>query len=218
MLNYYVLLGFSCSIAIAAFIGLVRYRSIAADYRPFLFLVWLALINEVLSIVLIELYGTNVYNGNVYVLAEMFLVIWQFYNWGRVQRTASFYRIIAMILTLVWVADNLVLHRFSEFNSLFRVSSSVVLAFLAIDHINFTTVSANRRIATDPSFLVSVAMLLFFSLKGVMEVFYLFRINLSNNFYNAIILLLSFTNLLTNLLYAIAVLWMPQKQRFSLPY
>lgn len=218
MLNYYLFIAFSYSIAFAAILGLVRFKRIASEYRPFVYLCVIALLNEGVSTVCVEIFRSNVINANIYILIELYFLLWLFRNWGTIQRSNRFYLYFGVVLTAIWIFDNFLIHPFEQFNSIYRISYAIALVFLSIDHINFMIVTENRNILRNASFLIATGILLFYCLKGVIEVFYLFQIQLSDSFYNALIVMLAIVNLVSNLIYAIAILWIPQKQRFSLPY
>jgi hypothetical protein len=218
MLNYYVLVVFSYSITIAALIGVIRIKSIVHSYRPFVYLCILAVLNEVVSAYSIEQYQTNVINSNIYILLEFYLLLWLFRNWGLGQRRDLFYTIIGIGFTALWIADNFIIHPFQQFNSIYRVCYAIALIFLSIDQVNFIIVRENRNLLKNASFLICIAILIFYSYKGTVEVFYLLEIKLSNTFYNNLFLILAVINLLANIIYAFAALWMPTKQRFITPY
>ena len=93
------------SILIAACIAAIRFKTIAKDFKPFIFLIWLGLLNETVSLVLIYTKGYNTLNSNIYVLIECLLILYQFYCWAILTKRLHFSLSFASLL--VWVLDNL---------------------------------------------------------------------------------------------------------------
>ena len=81
-MNYWLVVIFSFSIIIAATIGWVRFRKINPAYYPFIYCIWLAFLNEILSFIFAQTIRDNSVNNNLYALAESLLIVWQFRNWG----------------------------------------------------------------------------------------------------------------------------------------
>ncbi|MBK7374818.1 MAG: hypothetical protein IPJ02_04415 [Chitinophagaceae bacterium] len=74
------ILGFNS--AFAAVPGLIRYRKVEPAYQPFIIIVCLGFINHSLSLTMVYYTGSNAVNGNIFVIIESLLYIWQFSNWG----------------------------------------------------------------------------------------------------------------------------------------
>ena len=70
----------------------------------------------------------------------------------------------------------------------------------------------------DSRFILCTAFIIFFAYKALLESFYLIELKLNDNFYRSLFVILTFLNLIINLVYALAALWLPTKQRFTLPY
>ena len=208
----------SYSICIASFIGLVRFKRIDKSYRPFIFLCWIALMNELISTYVAHRFHTNAANANIYVFVESVFFAWLFRNWGFLQKRSWHYPLSLFILLIVWLFDNLIWHSLREFNSFFRIFYSFFLIFLAINYINWLFLRSRGHLLRHAGFLICIGILIFYSYKATIEVFYLLRLNFSNNFYNKIHHILEIINLFVNLVYALAVLWIPKKQKFILPY
>jgi hypothetical protein len=215
MLNYYILVSFSYSIGIAALIGLVRFKKILKSFRPFVYIVWLAFLCEILSTVSTWLFKTSIAVVNIYVLAEALGFIWLFRNWGALQSRKWYTPFVVGFLVIVWISDSFFLHRFTEIGSLFRISYSFVLIFLAIDQINKLIVQEHRNVLRNAKFLICVGMIIFYPYKATVEVFFLINLRATTMFYKNVFLVMAFVNLFTNLIYALAALWIPTKQRFT---
>lgn len=215
-MNFYVQLFLSLTVAIAALIGVVRIKRIHRSYYPFIWFLWLAVVNEIASLVMIRIFKTNAPNSNIYILLEFILLIWLFSNWSF--RKHSRLILILTTFSFLWIIDNLIIHSLFEFNSIFTVAASFVILYLSINEINHLLFSEAKHLTRNSRFIISLTFLIYFSYNATVEVFYIFKINFSDSFYHNLFLLLVFLNLFSNLMYAIATLWIPTKQKFSLPY
>ncbi|MGC4036193.1 MAG: hypothetical protein QM764_09540 [Chitinophagaceae bacterium] len=215
---YFVSLIGSYSIAIAAIAGIARFREIDPVYRPFVYVCWLALINESISTVTTLVYKNNAVNLNIYVLLECFLFLFQFYKWGEFENRKFGWRVLCAFLLLTWFLDNFILNSFLTINSLFRIVYSFVVVFLAINLINKIMVERRNRLINDARFLICTGIIIFYSYKAFFETFYLLKLNFSNDFYNYIHLILEAANVLVNFLFAVAIFRIPKQQNFVLPF
>jgi hypothetical protein len=208
----------SYSIAIAAIIGLVRFGKVSRSYQPFIILCWVALLGEIISTVAAYRVGTNAANANIYVLVESLLFMWLFRNWGAFAARKDIFIAMIALLVSVWLYDNLIWHNLGQFNSFFRIFYSFCLIFLAIEQLNKDIVRQTGSMLKEPSFLICIGILIFYSYKATIEVFYLLQLDVSYEFYNRVHFILEIINLFVNLVYAVAIIWMRKKQRFMLPF
>ena len=215
---YILSLAESYSIGIAATIGLVRFKVIDKSYHPFIWICCLAFVNEIISTITAQVFRNNAINLNIYVLCEALLFIRLFYNWGEFKVSVNSYYGLSIFLVAVWVLDNFILNSFLTINSLFRIIYSFTLIFLAINQGNRMLFNTRGALLKNPRFLISTGIVIFYSYKATFETFYLFKLNFSNNFYSSIHLILEAVNLLVNLIFALAVLWIPERQKFILRY
>lgn len=204
----------SFSIGIAVVIGLVRFRNLSKAYQPFLIICIVALLNEGLSIWMVRQFNTNAVNANIYVWIECMLFLRLFHSWGFFRNRRWHLPALVIILTTIWIFDNLVWNRISQFNSLFRICYSFCLIFLSIEQINVLLVSIGFPLIRQPKFLICTGIIIFYSYKAIMEVFYLLKLQLNEQFYDNVFLILSLVNLFVNLVYALALLWVPKKQTY----
>jgi hypothetical protein len=205
------------SIGIAASTGLVRYHHIVESYRPFIFICCLAFVNEITSYITAHVFHNNAVNLNIYILAEAILYLWLFSNW-RGFRSRFAYGYTLIFLTGVWIVDNFILNSFLTINSLFRVVYSFTLIFLSINQLNKLLLIRREQLIRDPRFLICSGIMIYYSYKATIETFYLLQINFSNHFYNQVHFVLEIVNVFVNLVFALAITWIPRKQKFILPF
>src|SRR5665213_733586 len=122
------------SVAIPAVAGVIRFKHVIKRFYPFLFLVWLGLFNESLSLAMIYTTGGNAVNGNLYVFIEFMLILWQFYRWNT--RRLAIYIVAIVLGSMVWITDNFILNSITQNNSLFRAFYSFVILLFCIDQIS----------------------------------------------------------------------------------
>ncbi len=216
MTHYFTTVVFSFSILLAAVVGCLRYHRITPGDRLFIYIVWVALINEILSLVFTAVFRSTAINNNVYVLVEALLYCLMYYHWnlGFQSRKKLIWLLVATVVFWIW--DNLIRHRPTEINSLFRIFSSFILVFLAIDQINQLIVTERKRLMTNARFLISVGVVIFFTYRAIYEAFYL-KILFSIPFYHGVNKIMEYVNLFVNLIFALAALWIPTRRKFILP-
>lgn len=217
MLSYLLNLISGFSIGLAAIIGMVRFKKISAIFRPFVYLLWIGFFSELLSFFFAMYFRNNLAIGNIYVLIESIFLLWQFSNWKGYKLAGKKYLLIGIGFFAIWLTDNVFMHRITETNSLFRVAYCFVIVFLSIEQINLVFLSERNSISKNASFLICGAFIVFFAFRAIFEVFYMINVRMSDHFYNTLYFLLITVNLFTNIIYAVATLWIPKKLKFSLP-
>jgi len=216
MNNFLVNIFLNHSIVLPAVLGAVRFKKIVSSFIPFIILIWLGLLNETLSLALIFSNGSNALNSNIYVLLEYGIILWQFYEWN--QDGKKKYYFFALAGVAVWILDNGVLNSPMDNNSIFRVFYSIVLVFFSIDQVNKILIYEKGRLIKNAMFLICVTFLVYYGCKAFIEVFNAFRLGLSDHFFRHLWMILYFVNVFANIMYAIAIVCLPTKQEFILPY
>lgn len=212
-MNFYVYEIFSFSIAIAVIICLIKIKYLSLQYIPFVFFICLGLIGEVVSQVSIELYNQNVTVLNIYGLLEFFIVMWQFKVWKIIM--PCFFRKVLIAFGILWIADNLIINNLFRFNSIFLVVNSLVVLYVTIDTINKIIVTDKMSPVKNSKFIICIAFLIFFTYRSTIEVFNIFRLYFSRDFLRSMFHIMVYINLLTNLIYAYASLWIPKKLKYT---
>ena len=205
------------SILLAAAIAAIRFFKVTADNRPFFYLVWIALLNEILSEVSLETVHSTAVSCNIYVLVEAVLYCWLFNNWSSLSRNKRKFRLLILFIFATWLLDNFFLNSIHQTNSLFRIISSFILVFLAIDQINQLLMTERSAMLTNARFLISTGVIIFFTYRAIVEAYYIFKLPFSNLFYHNVYLIMDCVNLFVNLIFALAALWIPTRQKFILP-
>ncbi len=208
---------FIFSILIAGIISLVRFSMIRREYYPFIFVIWLACINELLNFVLYKAHIYTVFPNNIYSLLEGLLMLWFFENMGTFRRIRGMRYILSVFIIGVWIADNVAHHFSKDYNSYFNIACSFILSLLAITTINNLLVS-EKKVLTNPAFLICCSAVIFFTYMIVVETFWIYGLDASKAFQAKVFNIQTGINLFCNLLYAFAVIWMRKKQEFTLQF
>lgn len=218
MTNNAFIIGGSYSIAIAAVIGLIRFPKVYVAYQPFIFITIISFVNEVISHIMIIYEKSNAVANNLFGLFDALLWLWQFSRWNTYRKYQMNFRGIAIILTALWYIENIALGKLFVFGSVYPITFSLVLVILAAIEVNRYITQENDRLLTTPKFMICCGVVLFHSYRILIECFYAPDIPASNMLLGNVFTILSFINFIVNLLFALVVLWIPGKQKFSLPY
>lgn len=187
-----------------------------SDYWPFIVLIWFGLLNEVLSYMLILKTQSNLVSANIYVFIEFCLIIIQVAKWK--QQRVWHYVVFAASGLVIWVFDNLYLNDLTGNNSIFRLFYSLAIVLFSLDLFNRIIIYERSSITKNPIFLICTGFILYYGCKAFIESFNIFHAGLSGLFFKRLFLILSFVNLLANIIYAYAILCIPKKQEFTMPY
>lgn len=216
-MNYWLVVIFSFSIIIAATIGWVRFRKINPAYYPFIYCIWLAFLNEILSFIFAQTIRDNSVNNNLYALAESLLIVWQFRNWGIFKNKDNLFYTVLAIFTAGWVTDHFILNHLTTFTYHYRIAYSFITVLLSVNMINTVIVRERKSLLKNPAFLICTAYVINFTYYVMNMTLYLYVSEISWDFLNKLTGIMPYANLLSNLLFALAVLWIPARQRFTLP-
>lgn len=205
---------FSLSVGIGVIIGWVRFRRTDPAFLPFLLLLSLGLVNELLSMYLMYSGKSNAINYNLFALGEALLVLWQFSRWGLFEGHRAVYIFLLLVTLAGCAAEWLFYSNGRIYNSHFIIGYSLVIVLMSILMINRLLFSVTGSLLREPVFLICAGFCIYFSYTVLVEAFWLYGLNHSKQFRLGIYAILSYINLFTNLLYAYALLWTPLKQRY----
>jgi hypothetical protein len=213
-----ILVSFSFSIFIAGFLALIRFPKINRVYYPFLICVWVACINEPLSLLLVNHNQNTIINNNVYVLIEGVLLTVFFKNLGLFKNDKKLFYLIIFGLILEWLFENLILHKITSYNIYGRIIYSFIIVFMSLNILNKQIAFGTKNIFKNSTFLLCLSFILYFLYKVVVYAFWIYGESSSHTFLLKLFSIMIYVNLLSNLIYALAVLWMPRKIGYTLPY
>jgi hypothetical protein len=192
--------------------GLVRVRTISRLYRPFLLLIAFGVLTEIISRIAINYFRINYVVINVYSLTECLLIIAQFYYWRYHSRTRRWYPYFGILCIGIWIWENL-LYRdvFGEVGTIFRVSEAFILVILSINEINYLLINDNRSLLKNARFLICAGFLVYFLYQILLEGSIYISSQQKSPITNQIILVSSYINAFVNVIYGIAVWYIPKR-------
>jgi len=217
MHNYTLSIFLNHSIILAAILSLIRYNLIKRSYYPFIFLIWLGLVNESISLLLAYSTGNNALNSNVFVVLEYFTILYQFYKWNAGDGGRKYF-VLACLGVMIWITDNFIINAITQNNSLFRACSSFIIVFLTVRQLSKIIVFRRGILLKNAMFIICITFLFYFSCKAFVESLNAFHLGLSRGVLWNLWVMLYFVNFISNLLYAIAVLCIPMKHKFISQY
>ena len=212
----------SLSIAIAGIIGIIRFRTIDRSYYPFLYDIWLALLVELVVFVLGQAKAYDALNGvvNLFSLADCLLFTWLFYRWNLFKRHSVILYTLVGFFIVTWVIITFFVHGFSENNWYFRLIYSFVLIFVGVTFFNKVVVTERGNMLRNSQFLICLGLIIFYTFFTVVcaTQVSVFKNEVSIEFRRSLQQINIFSNVFVNLIYALAVLWIPRKKVYTTAY
>lgn len=214
-MNHSLVMIFSFSIIVPAIIGIIRFNIINRIYFPFILCIWVGLLNELISELLIDYFHvSNSVNTDIYCLIEALLYTWLFRNLN-LFINAKQYILLMIFLSAAWLIDNFIISKITRFDSYFTIVYSLVIVLMSITILNRLIVQQINLLANS-TFLICASLIIYFTLMALMEIFWLYGLNSSSTFRLNIYRIMAYINLSVNLIFALAILWMHRKQEFTL--
>jgi hypothetical protein len=213
-MQYDIFVFFSYSIVIAAIIGGVRFRKIDPAFHPFVFYTWLASLNEILSYIISEQGNSNVFNNNIYVLAEAFLITWQVKKWGIFYNNKGYYKALQSLLVVIWFYELFKLNDPSKIHYYFRIFYSAIVVIMCMHITGKLLFAYTRPVYKNAQFLICLGYIFFFTFKILVETFWLLGIDNTDTYLYGVYSLIAWINLFVNFIFIIALLWIPLKPNY----
>jgi len=211
--NLYLFL-FSLSISFAAIAGLIRYKNVNASYRPFLWYIFISLLNELLVGFYLAKYTVKpiqIADWNFFNLFECLIFLTQFYYWQVFSKLKESFFVLTILLVAIWIGENFFRSTIYSFNYIFLISYSFVLALLSIYTINTIVVKLNRSLFKNAMFIICVGLVIYFIYTIIVFTFLL--IGTDKVILLEVFTIKVFVNAFVNLVYAVAVFFIPRKMK-----
>lgn len=154
----------------------------------------------------------TVINNNIFVLISSLTIVHLFKNLHTFNNSNFLYSSTLATLTSVWIFETFIYTNIFQISSYFRILSSFVLVLLSINTINKLLISYYGNLLKNATFLICIAFTLLYTIKVVVETFWLYASTFSNEFLSNLFSLLIIVSLLTNLIYILIVAWIPMKR------
>lgn len=214
-MNHILASTISFSILVPGVMALFQFKKINRSYYPFIFCLWLGGLNEVLSAVLIHHHRQNLINNNIYALMEYVLMCWYFLRAGIFANKNLYHALFALPLVF-WIVEMFAFKNISEGCTYFRIFSSMLIVGMSMELFNKILTAYHPRILNNPDFLLCSCFIIYFIYRALIQSYIIYGAT-RLVFFTRIYVLFIYINLVINLLYIIAILWMPRKVSFTLP-
>lgn len=202
---------FTLSILIAGIIAILRFSQITHVCRPFIYLIWLSCFTELLSVYLVISNHHNIVLYTIYSLFESLLLLWFFRRLGVLNKNRVFYFVLALFV-VVWFIESFLMQQFgSYFTFYFNMLYGFTVVLLSIRAIN-SVLFSERELLKSPVFIICTGLLIFFTYDTINRTFRLYGLHESVSFRQSVEDVQMIVNLLSNLIFAWAVLSMRKKQ------
>lgn len=201
----------------ASMAGLKRYKNIPPDHKPFIIYIWVGFINELVSAICSYTIRSTVVNNNIFMLLESLLLLWQFALWQklRVRKPVLFFS--AAVLILAWGTEMLYKEA-GYYIFYFSMFYSCIIVLWASHLMARQVVWHKQAIFKEATFVIYCGLICYFSLRIFVEACWFYGLDKSPFFRNNIFIVLAGVNVVVNLLYAYAILWMPKKPGYITVY
>jgi hypothetical protein len=123
-------------------------------------------------------------------------------------------------ITLLWVIENLVFLRITEFPPYYRLVYSFIIVLLSVNQINYLIIHDSRNLLKNAQFLICIAFIIFFMYQILYEIAYQYRDASSDSlaFSRKVSRLFVDMNIFINLLFGVAAYFIPKKEKFSFTF
>lgn len=216
--SYTITMILSLSIFIAGAIAVFRFNQIQSKYYPFIFLLWIGCVTEVISIYFAYRYRNNLAVSTIYTLLESVLLLWFFVKLGVFNNRRNLVYIIGALFVASWTIDNFWAGafglRYSFYFDVIYALCIVLLSIRAINNLLFT----EGELLKDPTFLICIGLVIFFTYQIIQRMFGLYGLKDSSEFRANVQHILYVISCFTNLVFASAVLWMPKRRLFAFKF
>jgi hypothetical protein len=213
----------SLSILPAAVLGAVKFRKMDPSYRLFIYYIFFVLGFEVFVYSLMRLAEQQVafsilgVSFNIYAVAEFSLLTWIFHKWGLFNNKQKIFLSVIVVFLLSWFLSTLLTKCFYKRNHYFAIAYSFALIFFSISAFNKLVVQERKSMLRNPKFWICLGIVIFFSYFVISSSVRILIIPNKDNqeFFAKLLDINVYSNLLVNLLYALAITWMPNKKNFT---
>lgn len=208
----------SLSVLVPFGFGVVRCRTMPRKFHPFVLLLGVGVLAEIASRLSILFYRTNAVVFNLYSLAECLIIFYLFSCWHPFRNPRKWILIGTVIAGSVWLTENLLYWHIREFSPVFRSFYAFVVVILSINEINYLIIHESRQLLRNARFVICVGFLIYFLYQILLEgALYVSNTEGARSMSNRIIWLSIYINIFTNILYAVAIWFIPARSVFRLP-
>ncbi len=206
LLSYFIIIPVCCAVAGRAKLGRL--------FIPFMLFLVAGLCNEIASTVRTYTVQDSSLNTNIYMLIEALLLCWQFQRWGAFRKSAPLFGGLMASLLLTWVAE---ITQFAMPRTLlyFSMYYCFILSVCSIEMIS--RLAGRKDLAWEQKtiFKISTAFMIYFMCRLMLDSSWYLGVAMSAHFQRAVFDVMALINVAINLAYAMIILWIPGKQKYT---
>jgi hypothetical protein len=207
----------SQSVAIPLLVGLARYQRVRREYAWIFLVILFGFLVEIASYILIrQFHRSNAVPCNLDVLLEWLFLALQFRSWGFLRKRKNLFNLLLGGTLAFWLTENIIFGQIVAFSPYFRLLYSFLVVLLSVNEINYMITHNKSNLFMNPKFLICLGFILYYVYKIVYEWAYQLSLYGESQFTAGIEFLFAYINALANLIYAIAFLLIPAKEKFTL--
>ncbi|RYY98459.1 MAG: hypothetical protein EOO11_08020 [Chitinophagaceae bacterium] len=195
-------------------VGLLRMRVLDRRYLPFLLMMWTGLLNEVISEISIRVWRTNAPNTNFSFIVEALLLLWLFREWRLFQRRSPWALVLGAGYVGFWFAETFLFRGIQQFSSYFHIFYAFITVLMSVQYINILISGYQKLTVRHSEFLITASFTLYFTLIVLVEMFWVYGFGSKDAFSAQVYLIATVANLISNLIFGFAILWMNRKQNY----
>ena len=203
---------FRLAIGIAAVMALIRYRRSDPCFYPFFIFLWIGLIHVLGNGMLMICGYFTSWNDNVLYLFSVVVGIWQFWEWGLWKERSGYFLWLLTFLGLFWLVETCLRLEGSEVNSYFLIVSSLCLVLMSVRWIAGRLYTEYEYLHRDPVFMICFGFIIHFSVFILVESSWISRMNEEPGFRRIIYNVMAWVHIVTGILFAMAVRWVPVRK------
>jgi hypothetical protein len=180
-------------------------------FRPFCLLIFLGSVIDITNLILGRYNYNNLWLFNIFILGQYYFVIYQFYKWGFFNSRSLTAKGTLIVITVIWIVESC-LHSFSlALNEYSLIFSSFFIVIFTTIYINQLIFEKIVFLLKDPRFLLSVGLLIYFTINMLVFIFAIPQFNISGIFFKNVWVIHDFINTFTNLIFAAGLLCIQKK-------
>lgn len=215
-MNYKFINLLSYGIFIPACIGIFHFKRIECAYRPFILQLVFGSINEIVSSILIYHGYSNSINSNLFYLFDAVLILFLFRNFTLFENNFNIFLFLVLTFLTGWVVEVFFFSYANQFCSYFVIFYSFCVVIMSINMLNKMFLKETKSLQ-HPLFLICIGFVFFYTYSLLIEIFWLYGLNATQEFRVNVYRILAYINFAVNILFTIAVIWMLRKRESLLP-
>ena len=202
--------------AIPAIVAITKWKKIPPSYYPFICFIWLTVLREISATITAHIYRNNAVPTNIYILLMSIFLLLQFNNWSLFKQHKKLLYFLMAVFVAVWCWEFLYFTNLWHYSSYYRIMFSFILVLLSIHSINLIINSTPTKLTKNSIFLICFAFIMLYTIKTILEIIFALGSYTNNVFISHIYDNISYLTIPINILYAIAIKFIPQKSTFTL--